>query len=176
MFTQETVRAEGMLQGEPACGGTNSTPTRLERIYRGERGIGDPIVLVTEDDGSESALASAFDGFDWGCSGVDTRRLARALLIDVTGREPPAWVRDAFATEELAHFEWRSFLITGRDLLEWIEYHGYKLADWPLVDSTPAMGPVASVPPLASDRCAFVPLFSRAARTRAPLTARAASR
>ena len=165
MFTQETVRAEGALEGEPARGGTNSTPTRLERIYRGERGIGNPIVLVIEEDRTESVLAHAFDGFDLGWSGIDTRRLARALLIDVTGREPPAWVRDAFATEELAHFDWRSFLITGRDVLEWIGYHGYEIADWSLADSTPALGPVSSVTSLASHRCAFVPLFSRAART-----------
>jgi hypothetical protein len=143
MSTRETVRVEGTLQEEPACGGTNSTPTRLDRFYRGERGIGDPIVLVTDGDGTESMLAPAFDGFDWGWSGMDTRRLARALLIDVTGREPPAWARDAFATEELAHFDWRSFLITGRDLLEWIEYRGYELADWPPVNSTPSIGPVA---------------------------------
>jgi hypothetical protein len=180
MFRPEkaTTDYEPASDGERAAGvATRSSLSRLGRIYRGERDTGQPVVLVTGEDGIEISLASQLGGLDWGWPSMNgTRQLARALLTDATGREPPPAVRDAFATEELAHFPWGSFCITGRELLEWIESRDYELVQWPAADSTPVVGALGGAPSGPRDRRAFVPIFLRLARTRAPQTPLGASR
>jgi hypothetical protein len=95
-------------------------------------------MLVVTDDGTESEFAPASGWFDWGWPSLGpTRRLARALLLDVTGREPPTEARDALATEELAHFPWAAFSLSAGELRGWIEARGYSIGDWPQVDQTP---------------------------------------
>ena len=148
MFRQQTVSIddEPAFNGDRASGIDSESPfSTLDRIYHGERDAGHPMMLVIDENGNESPLARARGGFDWGWPSMNgTRRLARALMMDVTGREPPPGVRDAFATEELSHFPWGSFSVSGRDLLEWIDSRGYELAAWPLADYTPVISPRAA--------------------------------
>ena len=179
MFTPETVSTdyEPTFSRERASGIDSDSLSTLDRVYHGERDAGHPAIVVIDEDGSEGPLTPALGRFDWGWPSMNaTRQLARALLIDVTGREPPPAVRDAFATEELAHFPWGSFSMTGRELLEWIDSRGYELAGWPPATSTPVISAPAVPASPRRDRRAFVPLFLRLARTRAPLRALGASR
>ncbi len=130
MFTQAITTSE-----PPGAFGRERGP---DRLYVGEREAGHPVILIVGAEGAESLFAPALGGFDWGWPSMGaTRRLARALLLDVTGREPPAGIRDALATEELAHFPWAGFSLTGRQLLDWIESRGHAIADWPAPDVTP---------------------------------------
>jgi hypothetical protein len=126
---------------------------KLDQIYIGEREAGHPVMRVLVEDGAESPFAPASGWFDWGWPSLSaTKRLARALLAEVTGREPPAAVSDAFATEELAHFPWAAFSLTGRELLGWVEARGETVADWPEATPTTRVRSEAPAPPPARDR------------------------
>jgi hypothetical protein len=115
---------------------SNTASIKLDQVYIGRREAGHPVMLVVGEDGTESAFASKSGLFDWGWPSMRAiKRLAAALLLDVTGREPPAGLRDAFATEELAHFPWAQFSITGRELLEWIAARSERSAGAPLAAS-----------------------------------------
>jgi len=93
MFRQQTVSIddEPAFNGDRASGIDSESPfSTLDRIYHGERDAGHPMMLVIDENGNESPLARARGGFDWGWPSMNgTRRLARALMMDVTGREPP---------------------------------------------------------------------------------------
>jgi hypothetical protein len=94
----------------------------IERTYVGEREMGHPVMLVIEEDGSEHSFAPSLGEFDWGWPSLRaTRRLARALLLDVTGHEPPEVLCDELAAELLAHLPWGSFSLTARDVRGWLE-------------------------------------------------------
>jgi hypothetical protein len=140
MLTQATVSMDydHVWEHEHAPTGADGvSPSKLDQIYIGERDAGHPVMFVVGRDGIERTFAPALGGFDWGWPSMGgTRRLARALLLDLTSREPPAGLRDAFATEELAHFPWGGFRVTGEELLGWIESRGHTVTDWPVADAS----------------------------------------
>jgi hypothetical protein len=171
MFTQaitasEPPRASGRERGPAHPGGPSSVEP--DRLYVGEREAGHPVILVVGAEGAESMFAPALGGFDWGWPSMGaTRRLARALLLDVTGREPPGGIRDALATEELAHFPWAGFSLTGRQLLDWIESRGDAVVDWPAADSAPG-DPIACAASSVRDHVSPTSLATRVAGARVP--------
>ena len=115
MLTEATASAELRVVEGSACSGAGSLG-ELDPIYLGERGGAHPAMLVIAEDSPERTFAPGLGGFDWGWPNIcATRRLARAPLLDVTGRGPPAGRRDAPATEELAHFPWMAFSLTRRE-------------------------------------------------------------
>jgi hypothetical protein len=170
MFRQATASTEHQVferEQRLAQAGANSLG-ELDQIYLGKREAGRPVMLVVGEDCTERMFAPALGGFDWGWPSGATRRLARALLLDVTGREPPAGVRDALATEQLAHFPWATFSLTRGELLGWIESRGYTIADWPATSSTPSTAILCVALPLTRNRASRRPLASRVARARVP--------
>jgi hypothetical protein len=104
----------------------------LDQIYVGTRDAGVPTVLVVRDTGAEYMPAPQRGAFGWGwpCTG-GVRRLAHALLLDLTGRNAPPWVVDKIAACELTQFPRASFSVTGRQILGWIGCRGYSILDWP---------------------------------------------
>jgi hypothetical protein len=134
MFTQDTLSTEEQ-RGPARMGGPS--PGKLRDIYVGGREAGHPVMLVVRDHGTERLPGPTPGGFDWGWPSMGgARRLAHALLLDLTGHDPPPWIRDTLATEMLAHLPWAAFSLTGRELLGWIESRGYTIADWPLANSS----------------------------------------
>ena len=176
MFSQDTAgieqppgveRTDACVRRRGRAGAVS--PAQLGRVYIGERDPGHPVMLVVGDDGTERLFAPALGEFDWGWPSMGgTRRLAQALLLDVTGREPPPGLRDALATEELAHFPWGAFSLTGRELIGWIEARGHTIADWPAVGSMPGPGRLFDASSPARDRFSRSPLASRVSRGRTP--------
>jgi hypothetical protein len=146
MFTQATLSAEDprartihdtVDRGPARTGG--SSPSEFRQIYVGRREAGHPVVDVLRQNGTERLSPPTRGGFDWGWPGIGgARRLAQALLLDLSGRNPPPWIRDALATDKLTHLPWAAFSLTGRELLRWIESRGYAISDWPLANPTPA--------------------------------------
>jgi hypothetical protein len=172
MFTQATAKTDYRRAFEreqgPARAGAAS-PSTLDQIYTGKREAGHPVMFVVGGDGTERMFAPALGWFDWGWPSMGpTRRLARALLLDVTGREPPPGIRDALLTEVLAHFPWAGFSISGRELVAWIESRGQTIADWPAAHSTPGTGILAAAPSRARDRSSRGRLAAGGSRARVP--------
>ena len=141
------------------------SPRKLRHIYVGGREAGHPVMLVVRENATERLRATTPGGFDWGWpSGA--KRLAHALLLDLTGRDPPPEIHDTLATEELAHLPWAAFSLTGRELLGWIESRGYTIADWPLANSSSASCRTPCAPPPARATLARTRLALREARAR----------
>jgi hypothetical protein len=144
MFTQATPSAEDpqvrtiqdtLGRGPARTGGPS--PSEFRHIYVGRRETGHPVVDVLRQNGAERLRPPTRGGFDWGWPGIGgARRLAHALLLDLTGRNPPPWIRDTLATDKLAHLPWAAFSLTGRELLGWIEARGYTISDWPPANPT----------------------------------------
>jgi len=128
-------RAARRMRGPARTAGPS--PARLRQIYVGEREVGHPTMLVVREKDTERLNTAG--GFDWGWPSIGgARRLAHTLLLDLTDREPPPWVCDALATDQLTHLPWTTFSLTGRELLEWIKSQGYRIEDWPLAGTSPA--------------------------------------
>lgn len=158
MLTHQTPSVDDQqpLETDPEPGTAEASGRRRGRIYLGQRDAGRPSIVVLAEDGSERPLAPALGWFDWGWPSMDaTRRLARALLLDATGCEPPTGVRDALLAEELAHFPWQSFVLRAEDLLAWIEARGHHVGDWPpagaaLGSGVPVREPASSPGPFTT--------------------------
>ncbi|HYB31710.1 MAG TPA: hypothetical protein VEF89_34325, partial [Solirubrobacteraceae bacterium] len=89
-------------------------------------------VFVVRATGTERLVPPGSGHFYWGWrSSSGSRRLALALLLDLTGRVPPTGVCDEIAAEHVAHLPWPAFAITGHQILAWIESHDHTISDWP---------------------------------------------
>jgi hypothetical protein len=127
-------RDDRRARGPARAGGPS--PAKLRQIYLGAREAGHPMMLVVQENGTEHLHAPTAGGFDWGWPSLGgARRLAHAMLLDLTGRVPPPWILDTLAAEELAHLPWTAFTLTGQQLLAWIESRGCAIADWPPANS-----------------------------------------
>ncbi len=117
----------------------------LDQIYVGKREAGVPTVLVVRGTGAEYMPAAHRGAFSWGwpCTG-GTRRLAHALLLDLTGRNAPPWVVDTIAARELTQLPRASFSVTGRQILGWIGSCGYSILDWPSAQRSRTPSPTRS--------------------------------
>jgi hypothetical protein len=105
-------------------------PSHANKVYLGRRLAGDPTVLVLSEHGVAPLLGAGPSRFDWGWACPGSRRLAEALLADLTGRSAPPAVRDALACEGLAHLRWGAFALSWRELLDWVEDRGYAVGEW----------------------------------------------
>ena len=102
-------------------------------------------MLVVRDTGIGTEVLPR-GAFDWGWPSLGgATRLARALLLDLTGRTPPEPIRHTLAVDLIAHLPWGSFTLTGADLLAWIDAHAYEIADWP--PATTAVTPTPTAQP-----------------------------
>ncbi len=119
----------------------------LEQIYVGKREAGVPAVLVVRETGAEYIPAPPRGAFSWGrpCTG-GARRLAHALLLDLTGRNAPPWVVDKIAARELTQLPRASFSVTGRQILGWIGSCGYSILDWPPAHCAFMPSPIRDTP------------------------------
>jgi hypothetical protein len=107
------------------------TSIAVDQVYHGTRDGGVPTVVVMRDSGDQQSLASPYGAFSWGWPSTGgARRLAHALLLDLTGRDAPHWVLDTLAARELPRLPRAAFAITGRQILGWVESHGYSISDW----------------------------------------------
>ncbi|MGO9902480.1 MAG: hypothetical protein ACLP0J_22975 [Solirubrobacteraceae bacterium] len=117
----------------------------LEQIYVGKREAGVPTVLVVRDTGGEYMPTPERGAFSWGWPSTGgARRLAHALLLDLTGRNAPPWVADEIAARELAHLPRAAFAVTGRQILGWIGSYGYSISDWPPARRSRTPAPIHS--------------------------------
>lgn len=128
----------------------------LDQIYVGKREAGVPAVLVVRETGAEYIPAPARGLFSWGFPSTGgARRLAHALLLDLTGRNAPPWVADKIAARELARLPRSTFSVTGRQILGWIGSYGYSILDWPPASSPVGIAahdaPGGTVPPRRVD-------------------------
>ncbi len=115
----------------------------LEQIYVGKREAGVPTVLVVRETGGEYMPTPERGAFSWGWPSTGgARRLAHALLLDLTGRNAPPWVADRIAARELAHLPRAAFAVTGRQILGWIGSDGYSILDWPPARRSRTPGPI----------------------------------
>jgi hypothetical protein len=117
----------------------------LDQIYVGKREAGVPTVLVVRETGAEYMPAAQRGAFSWGwpCTG-GTRRLAHALLLDLTGRNAPPWVVDKIAAREVTQLPRASFSVTGRQILGWIGSCGDSILDWPPAQRSFTRSPIRS--------------------------------
>ncbi|MGO9750771.1 MAG: hypothetical protein ACLP8S_32265 [Solirubrobacteraceae bacterium] len=120
------------LSSRASTGISGLSRRRLDQIYVGKRQAGVPTVLVVRDTGAEYMPAPERGAFGWGWPSTGgARRLAHALLLDLTGRNAPPWVADKIAARELGQLPRAAFSITGRQILGWIGFYGYSISEWP---------------------------------------------
>ncbi|MGO9971485.1 MAG: hypothetical protein ACLP01_01375 [Solirubrobacteraceae bacterium] len=140
MFTTEQISRNAQppaserdgLSARATTGAGGLSRRGLDQIYVGKREAGVPTVLVVRDTGAEYMPAPERGTFGWGWPSTGgARRLAHALLRDLTGRNAPPWVADKIAARELAQLERAAFSITGRQILGWIGFYGYSISEWP---------------------------------------------
>lgn len=76
--------------------------------------------------GLEHHVLHSPDGFQWGYQGSGPADLARSLLWDVAGVEPPAWLYQEFKREFVAQWpmhEGLCWLLSEAYLLSWLGEH-----------------------------------------------------
>ena len=143
---QPPVRDSGALDSRASGNGRGNgnasglSRRGLDQIYVGKREAGVPTVLVVRHTGAEYLPTPERGSFSWGWPATGGgRRLAHALLLDLTGRNAPPWVVDRLAGRELAQLPRAAFSVTGRQILGWIGSYGYSILDWPQahVDRSP---------------------------------------
>ncbi len=126
-----TSERAGLSPGA-STGASGLSRRGLDQIYVGKREAGVPTVLVVRDTGAEYLPAPERGGFGWGWPSTGgARRLAHALLRDLTARNAPPWVADKIAARELAQLPRAAFSITGRQILGGIGFYGYSISEWP---------------------------------------------
>jgi hypothetical protein len=141
---QPTTKARTGIEDDDRRARTTAgriTPSdlQLRQIYVGDRDGGHSAVFVVRDTGTERLVSPGSSHFYWGWrSSSGSRRLALALLLDLTGRVPPTRVCDEIAAEHVARLPWPAFAITGHQILAWIESHDYTISDWPPATSLTA--------------------------------------
>ena len=149
------------------CGARPST-RKLREIYVGQREVGRPTVLVVRDTGIGTEVLPR-GAFDWGWPALGgATRLANALLLDLTGRTPPEPIRDRLAVDLITHLPWRSFSLTGADLLAWTDTHGYEITDWPAATTAVTPTPTARPKRETAQRNRGRRALRRGARRRTP--------